>query len=101
MSGGNRYLLAYDIADDARLRRVAAIAERHGVRVQYSVFIVRLTPSEIGRMVEELTKAIHPKQDDIRLYPLPRRPMWELYGAGLWPEGVSVSGGWPGPGGSD
>ena len=89
------YLLAYDIADDARLRRVAAIAEKYGVRVQYSVFVVKAGSAERDALLRELERAIHPRQDDIRLYPLPAEPSWELHGAGMWPEGIWVSGTWP------
>ena len=34
-----RYLLAYDIADPKRLRRVCSLMEDHGERLQYSVFL--------------------------------------------------------------
>jgi CRISPR-associated endonuclease Cas2 len=33
------FLIAYDICDPARLRRVARLLERHALRCQYSVFL--------------------------------------------------------------
>lgn len=41
-----RHLIAYDIADPKRLRRVIGIMESFGTRLQYSVFLCDLTTSE-------------------------------------------------------
>ena len=96
MSGRSLFhLLAYDIADPVRLRAVARIAEAHGVRIQYSLFLVRLTPARKRQLLAELARVIHPRQDDVRLYPLPARPEWETMGRAIWPEGVWLAGDWP------
>lgn len=42
-----RYLIAYDIADPVRLRRVCKAMEGYGDRLQYSVFLCDLNPSEL------------------------------------------------------
>lgn len=42
-----RFLIAYDIADPRRLRRVAKTMEEYGERVQYSVFICDLSRTEL------------------------------------------------------
>lgn len=42
-----RYLIAYDIADPKRLRRICKIMEEYGERLQYSVFISDLSPAEL------------------------------------------------------
>ena len=42
-----RYLVAYDIRDDRRLRRVAATKKGFGWRMQYSVFIADLDGVEL------------------------------------------------------
>jgi len=34
-----RYLVAYDIRDDRRLRSIAGCMEGYGTRIQYSVFV--------------------------------------------------------------
>ena len=89
------HLLAYDIADPVRLKAVARIAESHGVRIQYSLFLMRLSPSTRQRLLAELQRVIHPREDDVRLYPLPARPEWETMGKAIWPEGIWLSGEWP------
>lgn len=42
-----RHLIAYDIREPGRLRRVCKLMEAHGERLQYSVFICDLTRTEL------------------------------------------------------
>jgi CRISPR-associated protein Cas2 len=77
-------LLTYDIdthdqAGERRLRRVAKIAEGHGVRVQYSVFELVLDPHELPVLVHLLERAIDGAHDNIRIYRLgSAHPMYAL-----------------------
>jgi CRISPR-associated protein Cas2 len=41
-----RYLVAYDIRDDRRLRGIAGCMEGFGTRIQYSVFVCDLSDHE-------------------------------------------------------
>ena len=41
-----RYLVAYDIREDRRLRNVATCMEGYGDRIQYSVFVCDLSEEE-------------------------------------------------------
>ncbi len=92
MSGRRQlYLLAYDIASPDRLRAVARLAQDHGVRIQYSVFLLQLTPARRDNLLKRLERIIHPRQDDVRLYPLPDKPAWELHGREHWPPGIWLS----------
>lgn len=45
-----RHLIAYDIRDPYRLRRICKLMEAHGERLQYSVFVCDLTKTELTRM---------------------------------------------------
>ncbi len=45
-----RYLLAYDISDEVRLRRVHTVAKTFGYPLQYSLFLCDLDPSELTRL---------------------------------------------------
>ena len=49
------YLVAYDIADPKRLRKVARACEDFGLRRQYSVFFCRLTPVNLVRNWARIT----------------------------------------------
>lgn len=63
----NRYLLCYDVCDEARLRRTARIAEAYGYRAQYSVFVCDLTRMERVALEAELRRTLHPREDRVFL----------------------------------
>lgn len=65
------FLIAYDVAHPRRLRRVARVLERHGVRVQYSVFLYRGTDAALAALLDELGQLIRPSEDVIQAWPLP------------------------------
>lgn len=45
-----RHLIAYDIREPTRLRRICKLMEAHGERLQYSVFVCDLTTTELVRL---------------------------------------------------
>ena len=69
-------LLTYDIADTsksgaARLRRLSAICERYGQRIQLSVFQFRFSPTRLERLVGEVENVIDHQRDSVILYRFP------------------------------
>lgn len=65
-----RYLVAYDIRDQRRLRRVHEIAMAFGSPLQYSVFVCDLTPGELVEMRLSLRSEMNLAQDSVLLVPL-------------------------------
>lgn len=63
-------LVAYDIAHEKRLRRVATVMEDYGTRVQRSVFECLIEEDQLDRLRTELSERIEPGEDSIRLYRL-------------------------------
>lgn len=59
-----------DTAGQKRLRKVAKICERHGMRVQNSVFEVLVDAAQLVVLKRELEKAIDTEQDSVRFYRL-------------------------------
>ena len=55
-----------DSAGQKRLRKVAKICERHGMRVQNSVFEVLVDAAQLVVLKQELGKAIDMEQDSVR-----------------------------------
>lgn len=51
----HRYVLAYDIASDARRTHVAKTLESYGDRLQYSVFLVDTKPAKMIRLKATVT----------------------------------------------
>lgn len=62
-----RWLVAYDIVQDARRDRVATILLEHGERVQYSVFIVDGRPADLVRLRRLLEATIVSAVDRVLL----------------------------------
>ena len=63
------YLVAYDIRDPRRLRRIAKIMKDFGTRVQYSVFECDLDSDKTLReMFEEIQKKMDTEKDSVRIY---------------------------------
>lgn len=62
-----RTLIAYDIVDDRRRTRVAKCLERHGDRVQYSVFIVDAAPARMIRLLGQLRALMEESEDSLLL----------------------------------
>lgn len=68
-------VIAYDVdttnsAGARRLRKVAKLCERNGMRVQSSVFEVLLDSAQLTVLKCELEKIICPETDSIRIYRL-------------------------------
>lgn len=59
------YLVAYDIADPTRWRRVFRIMKGHGEWLQLSVFQCRLSRLHHAEMIRMLDEVIHHDQDHI------------------------------------
>lgn len=67
-----RYLVAYDIRDDKRLRNVAVCMEGYGDRIQYSVFVCDLSEQELVAMRTDLEKRIKVSEDSVMVIDLGR-----------------------------
>ncbi|WP_457563701.1 CRISPR-associated endonuclease Cas2 [Caminibacter pacificus] len=63
-----KFLIAYDIKDVKRLRRVAKLLEKNGVRIEYSVFYMEATKEEMSEFAINLSSLIEPEADDVRIY---------------------------------
>ena len=65
-----RYLVAYDIRDDRRLRNIATCMEGYGTRIQYSVFICDLTTQEVVLMRSDVEARMKPSEDSVMVIDL-------------------------------
>ncbi len=65
-----RYLVAYDIRDDRRLRSIAGCMEGYGTRVQYSVFVCDLSDRERILMRGDLEGRMKASEDSVMVIDL-------------------------------
>jgi len=59
------FIVAYDICDPKRLRKVAKVCEDFGMRRQYSVFFCRLAAVDLVRLKSRLYDVINLDQDQV------------------------------------
>jgi CRISPR-associated protein Cas2 len=64
------YLVAYDICDPKRLRKVAQTCEDFGYRRQYSVFLARLSATDLVRLKSRLYDIINLQEDQVLFIPV-------------------------------
>lgn len=62
------FVIAYDIADDARRKKVSDTLENYGTRVQESVFECHLTANQQTELQEQIGQQIDPLEDNVRYY---------------------------------
>jgi CRISPR-associated protein Cas2 len=64
------WLVAYDIADPKRLRKVATACEDFGHRKQLSVFLCRLSATDFVRLRSRLYDLVNLEEDQVLFIPL-------------------------------
>lgn len=79
------YLVAYDIPDNKRRRRVHDLLLGYGTRVQYSVFECVLKPAKYEELQERLRRLVCLEEDNLRFYPISGHTLHsvEVWGVGL------------------
>ena len=60
-----RFLIAYDITDPKRLRRVLKVMKSYGTRLQYSVFLCDLSGVELTRWQTEMLLWVRLTEDSV------------------------------------
>ncbi len=78
-------LVAFDIADDARRRRVGAVLKARGDRIQRSVFVLRhFEAATLGNLLEPL---LDEAVDVVMVWALPStvEPAWQIGSATVAP----------------
>lgn len=65
-----RYLVAYDIRDDRRLRSIAVCMEGYGERIQYSVFVADLSDREKYLMRADIESRMKQTEDSVMIIDL-------------------------------
>src|SRR5262249_47430658 len=76
------YLVAYDIANPKRLRKVARNCEDFGLRRQFSVFLCRLAATDLVRLKSRLYDIINLDYDQVLFIPLCARCATEIEALG-------------------
>ena len=70
MAAPDWYLIAYDIRDPRRLRRLHRALRAEALAVQRSLFLVAGSVPAVERLLDRLETLIDPRVDDLRAYPV-------------------------------
>ncbi|MCI4660330.1 MAG: CRISPR-associated endonuclease Cas2 [Neomegalonema sp.] len=92
MRARRAYLIAYDIRSPKRLRAVHRFVSQRAYRLQYSLYVIALTPRGLERMTEALRRRIDEAVDDVRIYPIPEPPRGAWFGPLPEAEGIMLLG---------
>lgn len=71
MADRNPWIIAYDVAECRRLRRVRKYLAKRAFALQYSVFAADLNGRELDAIKRGLLKLIDVEKDDVRFYAAP------------------------------
>lgn len=63
-------VIAYDISNNKRRKKVADLLSSKGYRMNYSVFECILSEKQLTNLIDKLQRVIHKRQDSILIYPL-------------------------------
>lgn len=64
------YIIAYDIRQPKRLRRLHYYLKKRAIALQNSVFLVKADQQHLGRLEKDLKKLASIQEDDLRIYPV-------------------------------
>jgi CRISPR-associated protein Cas2 len=62
------HVIAYDISEDSRRARAAAILQAYGDRIQRSVFICTLEEDALHEVCDRLSQTINPHTDSVHVF---------------------------------
>lgn len=85
------WLIAYDISQPRRLARVHRYIKTVAAPAQYSLYVAEDTAQGIQRIRDELAQLIDRREDDVRIYQLPRRTKIVHYGRRTLPDGLLLA----------
>jgi CRISPR-associated protein Cas2 len=88
LSQPRKWLIAYDIREPRRLKRVHALLTKTAVPVQYSVFAAAGSTHAMRQLAAAVAERIDAGADDVRFYPIPERPLVYTLGHAMLPEQV-------------
>ena len=62
------HVIAYDISDDHRRARVAAVLQAYGDRIQRSVFVATIDTEQLNEARERISQIINPETDSVYVF---------------------------------
>ncbi len=86
------WIIGYDITCPRRLQKVYRLMRRYATPLEYSVFLLQGNERLKQHCLDEISRLINPRYDDVRCYPLPLRGLQQRMGKATLPEGINWTG---------
>lgn len=64
------HILAYDIREEKRLRKVHYFLKKRGIALQKSIFLLHCSAEDLSLILQGVRERANIREDDIRLYPV-------------------------------
>lgn len=87
MNMNHAKIIAYDVIDDRKRQKIAALLEKVGVRIQKSVFLIALTGKALQKITDAL-EALRDPDDVIDIIPVCAKCRHKSLRLGKSPEAV-------------
>lgn len=88
LSQPRKWLVAYDVREPRRLKRVHALLTKTAVPVQYSMFAAAGSAQVMRRLAAAVERLMDVHADDVRFYPIPEQPLVYTIGPTMLPDAV-------------
>ncbi len=76
-----RWLIAHDIADPKRLKKVWRFMQKECFRLQYSVYLFSGSREQLDQVLDKLNQIVNNKEDDVRIYAITENT--RIWGLGI------------------
>lgn len=83
-------VIAYDIRDASRLRRLHRYLRSEALPLHYSLFLTQVSVKQMQEVLSQINQIINLKLDDVRVYEVPQRGGLESVGVSLELEEMSL-----------
>ncbi|QCI28741.1 CRISPR-associated endonuclease Cas2 [Caminibacter pacificus] len=62
------FVVSYDIKNDKRRDKIAELLNFYGIRVNYSVYEIKIEKKDLRKLIFEILKIVNKKEDSVRFY---------------------------------
>jgi CRISPR-associated protein Cas2 len=70
-----KYIVAYDIADNKRRRKLFKLLLGFGINVELSIFEIEADKNALEFLQSQIKKIINPKEDAVYIFPYSQEPL--------------------------
>lgn len=78
------YVIAYDVREIRRLRKVHYFLKKRAIALQNSVFLIHVNHKNLQKILQGIDERVNGRVDDVRLYPV-------IHPNAIWEAGLQIN----------